>query len=48
MVLTDDQSNWLKNAEDKVYQLIRETPPDGVQFAKTIEVRVHSLVFTQF
>ncbi|XP_041358036.1 THO complex subunit 1-like [Gigantopelta aegis] len=37
MVLTDEQSAWLKNVEEKVYQLIRETPPDGTQFAKTIE-----------
>ncbi|XP_048255677.1 THO complex subunit 1-like [Haliotis rufescens] len=36
-VLNDDQSNWLKNAQEKVYQLIRETPPEGEKFAATVE-----------
>lgn len=36
-VLTEEQTNWIKDNTDKVYQLIRETPPDGDEFAKTVE-----------
>lgn len=36
-VLTDDQSNWIKASTEKIYQLIKETPPDGEKFAKTVD-----------
>ncbi|KAL4236751.1 THO complex subunit 1 [Mactra antiquata] len=36
-VLSDDQSNWIKSSTEKIYQLIKETPPDGEKFAKTVE-----------
>lgn len=36
-VLTDDQSNWIKSSTEKIYQLIRETPPDGEKFSQTVE-----------
>ena len=32
-VLTDTQATWIKNATDKVYALIKETPPNGEEFA---------------
>ncbi|XP_033738778.1 LOW QUALITY PROTEIN: THO complex subunit 1-like [Pecten maximus] len=35
--LTDEQSQWVKNTQEKVYQLIRETPPEGEQFASNVE-----------
>lgn len=35
--LTDEQNNWMKTSLEKIYQLIRETPPDGEKFAKTVE-----------
>ncbi|XP_062589734.1 THO complex subunit 1-like [Saccostrea cucullata] len=35
--LTDEQSTWVKTTQDKVYQLIKETPPDGEQFCKTVQ-----------
>ncbi|KAL5016765.1 hypothetical protein ScPMuIL_006354 [Solemya velum] len=36
-VLTDDQSQWIKDHQEKVMQLIRETPPDGEEFAQTVD-----------
>lgn len=36
--LSEDNLTWTKATQDKVYQLIRETPPDGDSFAKTVEV----------
>ncbi|KAL3868154.1 hypothetical protein ACJMK2_040988 [Sinanodonta woodiana] len=36
-VLTEDQSTWVKATQEKIYVLLRETPPDGEQFAKTVE-----------
>ena len=35
-VLTDDQSAWIKARTDQIYELIRETPPDGAKFAATV------------
>ncbi|KAK3091924.1 hypothetical protein FSP39_023755 [Pinctada imbricata] len=35
--LTEENAQWIKVTQDKVYQLIRETPPNGDQFAKTVE-----------
>lgn len=37
MTLSDEQNNWIKTSTEKIYQLIRETPPDGEKFAKTVE-----------
>lgn len=36
--LSDEQNQWIKTIQDKVYQLIRETPPDGEQFCKIVQV----------
>lgn len=36
-VLTELQSLWVKETTAKVYQLIKETPPDGEKFANMIE-----------
>ncbi|GAB1599923.1 THO complex subunit 1-like [Argonauta hians] len=36
-VLSEEQSNWIKSTEEKVYQLLKETPPDGDSFAKSIQ-----------
>ena len=41
-VLSDDQSSWIKKTTEKVYQLMKETPPDGEKYAEAIEV---SLLF---
>ena len=30
-VLSDDQTKWVNIAREKILQLIRETPPNGVQ-----------------
>ena len=38
MVLSDDAQSWVKSTSEHVYKLMRETPPDGDQFAKAIEV----------
>ena len=37
-VLNDDQSAWVKKTTDLVFKLIGETPPDGEQYSKAIEV----------
>ncbi|XP_065843320.1 THO complex subunit 1-like [Oscarella lobularis] len=34
-VLTDQQSHWVKTVTERVYCLLKETPPDGETFAKT-------------
>ncbi|CAC5356367.1 THOC1 [Mytilus coruscus] len=44
-VLSEDNLTWTKTTQDKVYQLIRETPPDGDSFAKTVE---HTLTREEF
>ena len=36
-VLSDDQSKWVKKATEQVYDLIKETPPNGEQFAKSVK-----------
>ncbi|XP_077991369.1 THO complex subunit 1-like [Glandiceps talaboti] len=36
-VLTDEQALWIKDTSDKVYSLMKETPPHGKEFAKHIE-----------
>ena len=33
LVLSDSQSLWIKDATEKVYTLIKETPPNGDEFA---------------
>ncbi|XP_078319273.1 THO complex subunit 1-like [Crassostrea virginica] len=35
--LSEEQSQWIRTIQDKVYQLIKETPPDGDQFSKTVQ-----------
>ena len=44
-VLNDDQSSWIKKTAEKVYQLMKETPPDGEKYAEAIEV---SLLYSKF
>uniref|UniRef100_A0A673M4D7 THO complex subunit 1-like n=1 Tax=Sinocyclocheilus rhinocerous TaxID=307959 RepID=A0A673M4D7_9TELE len=36
-VLNDDQSLWIEDTTKLVYQLLRETPPDGDKFASMFE-----------
>ncbi|XP_062850625.1 THO complex subunit 1 [Trichomycterus rosablanca] len=36
-VLNDDQSSWMEDTTKLVYQLLRETPPDGDQFSTMVE-----------
>ncbi|KAK7100737.1 THO complex subunit 1-like [Littorina saxatilis] len=36
-VLSEEQTNWVKASEEKVYQLIRETPPAGDKFADIVK-----------
>nr|XP_055059017.1 THO complex subunit 1 [Misgurnus anguillicaudatus] len=36
-VLNDDQSLWIEDTTKLVYQLLRETPPDGDKFASMVE-----------
>jgi len=35
--LSDSQSKWIKEATEKVYLILSETPPNGSQFAKTVK-----------
>ncbi|KAH3695458.1 THO complex subunit 1-like [Dreissena polymorpha] len=35
--LTDEQTSWIKASTERIYQLVRETPPDGETFVKTVE-----------
>ena len=44
-VLTDQQSHWVKTVTERVYCLLKETPPDGETFAKTTRVRMNGAVF---
>ena len=39
-VLTDEQTAWVKKTQEKVMDLLRETPPDGDKFAVKMEVSV--------
>lgn len=34
--LTDDQQLWIKQASEKVYKLLAETPPGGDEFSKNV------------
>lgn len=36
-VLNESQSNWVKETTTQVYELLRETPPDGEKFANAVE-----------
>ncbi|KAM7435596.1 THO complex subunit 1 [Porites harrisoni] len=36
-VLNESQSTWVKEMTSQVYELLRETPPDGEKFAKAVE-----------
>jgi len=36
-VLNDEQTTWIKNSVSKVYQLLKETPPDGELFASSVK-----------
>ncbi|KAI0207238.1 THO complex subunit 1 [Lamellibrachia satsuma] len=36
-VLVEDQAGWVKKTNDRVYSILRETPPDGATFAATTE-----------
>ncbi|XP_068679431.1 THO complex subunit 1-like [Montipora foliosa] len=36
-VLNESQSAWVKEMTSKVYELLKETPPDGDKFAKAVE-----------
>ena len=36
-VMTDDQARYVKKNTERVFKLMRETPPDGKEFAASIE-----------
>ncbi|KAK2173448.1 hypothetical protein NP493_873g01065 [Ridgeia piscesae] len=36
-VLAEEQAGWVKKTNDRVYAILRETPPDGATFATTTE-----------
>lgn len=36
-VLNESQSTWVKETTTQVYELLRETPPDGEKFANAVE-----------
>lgn len=35
--LKENETEWVKETTDQVYSLLRETPPDGEQFSKSIQ-----------
>lgn len=37
-VLNESQKKWIKETETKIYDLLKETPPNGKHFAKYIGV----------
>ncbi|XP_055490152.1 THO complex subunit 1 isoform X2 [Leucoraja erinacea] len=41
-VLTDEQSLWIEDTTKAVYQLLKETPPDGDKFSRMVEHILHS------
>ncbi|XP_038665146.1 THO complex subunit 1 isoform X2 [Scyliorhinus canicula] len=41
-VLTDEQSLWIEDTTKAVYQLFKETPPDGGRFSSMVEHILHS------
>nr|CAG4645410.1 EOG090X0324 [Lynceus sp. MCZ IZ 141354] len=34
--LSEEQTTWLKEAQNKVYEILRDTPPDGAQFVISV------------
>jgi THO complex subunit 1 len=34
--LSEEQTSWITEATDQVYRLLKDTPPDGVSFARSI------------
>lgn len=36
-VLNDEQSKWVNSAREQIYKLIKETPPNGAQFAESVK-----------
>ncbi|XP_064605925.1 THO complex subunit 1-like [Liolophura sinensis] len=36
-VLTEEQNQWVDSTQEKVYRLIKETPPDGDKFVQAIK-----------
>lgn len=47
-VLVEDQAGWVKKTNDRVYSILRETPPDGATFAATTEVRSKTYYPTEY
>lgn len=42
-MLSEEQTQWVKTSEERVYQLICETPPSGDKFADTVKVNADAL-----
>jgi len=42
--LTDEQSAWVKQTNERVLKILRETPPDGQLFAETVTVCQPTLI----
>jgi len=40
--LSDDQSTWVKQTNERVLKILRETPPDGEIFTDTVMVGHHA------
>ena len=38
LVLTDAMKKWIGESENKIYNLLGETPPDGKKFASYVKV----------
>lgn len=36
-ILSEDQAIWVKKTYERVFKILAETPPDGIQFAQIIE-----------
>lgn len=36
-LLSEDQSNWIKETTELIYKLLGETPPNGIKFGKDVE-----------
>lgn len=43
-VLNEEQITWIKSAQKKVYELIRETPPLGYKFGQNVKVFILELI----
>ena len=37
-ILEDEQTTWAKTASERIFKILKETPPDGEKFAAAIEV----------